>query len=97
MPKTTPYEDRRLLQPDQCTTEHFGPDTNWPAAVERITSWPETPSRQGWCLGHALILTCPNEGCGTIVAFCHLTGCGECRPVSNAAGVIIHQIFDAQI
>lgn len=92
--RLTPREAKRLVQPDQCTCDHHESESSWPAAVEDKGNH-DRPGRAGWCLGHALIETC--LGCGAAVAFCHLTGCGDCRPVSNAAGIIIRQIYDAQI
>ena len=55
-----------------------------------------TPEEVRFCLAHALLGVCPNEGCGASVMTCHLTACGDCRPVNPTANDIAAMIYDRE-
>ena len=54
------------------------------------------PDEVRFCLGHAYLGTCPDDGCGTSAFACHLTGCGSCVPVNPSAAGLSADIYEAE-
>jgi len=85
-------EGRRLTQDGECTCDHTGSESRWPAVVEDKGRW-ERPGVVRYCLGHALIMPCPVVGCGAMAGFCHIEACGSCKPTSRNAETLLMHIF----
>jgi hypothetical protein len=85
-------EQRRLSRDGECTCDHTGSESSWPAVVVDKGRF-ERPGVARFCLGHALIRPCPDFGCGAMAGYCHIEACGSCKPVSKAAEDMLMHIF----
>jgi hypothetical protein len=56
---------------------------------------PERPELEPVCLGHALVCTCDND-CGHLIAYCHLWGCGQWKPIAPEVTQLMYALVAAE-